>query len=145
MKKNHLTNCLLISLFSLSACAQTQNWNGTYIYEASLGENAAEDQMIVEYLFTLEKDKCVITSQGYQTDETILCSTEESEKALLVKFTSYENGSTKNIYDVETYPPKSTLFKLTAEHKILITTWGTLAPDETHTTGEYFKKRSLKK
>lgn len=140
MKKKYLTSCVLVSLFSLSACAQTQNWSGTYIYDASLGENVAEDQVIVEYVFTLNKEKCLITSQGYQTDEKIICSAENTGETLFVKFTSYENGSTKNIYDVEIYPPKSTLFQLTAKDKKLTTTWGTLAPDEAHTTGEYFKK-----
>lgn len=140
MRKKYLTSCFLISLFSLSACAQTQNWSGTYVYEASLGENAAEDQAIIDYVFTLNGEKCLITSQGYQTDEKILCSTEDSDQGLLVKFISFENGSTKNIYDVEIYSPKSTLFTLTNKGEKLITTWGTLAPDEAHTAGEYFKK-----
>lgn len=140
MKKKYLTICVLISLFSLSACAQTQNWNGTYVYETSLGENAAEDQMIIDYVFTLSEEKCLITSQGYQTDEKVLCSTEYSGEGLFVKFISFENGSTKNIYDVEPYSPKSTLFTLTTKGEKLITTWGTLAPDEAHTAGEYFKK-----
>jgi hypothetical protein len=140
MKKNYLTTCMLISLFSLSACAQTQNWNGIYSYDASLGENVAEDKILIEYVFTLDKNKCVISSQGYQTYEKILCAAAESEGNLVVTFSSYEDGSTKNAYDVEIYPPKSTLFTLTQKDSKLITTWGSLAPDESHTTGEHFKK-----
>jgi hypothetical protein len=142
MKKNSLTTCVLISLFSLSACAQTQNWNGTYTYDASLGENVAEDKVLIEYVFTLDKNKCVITSQGYQTDEKILCAAAESDGNLVVTFSSYEDGSTKNAYDVEIYPPKSTLFTLTSKDSKLITTWGSLAPDESLSTGEYFTKKT---
>jgi len=140
MKKNYLSGCMLISLFSLSACAQTNNWNGTYTYHAFLGENVAEDKILIKYIFTLEKNKCVVASQGYQTDEKILCYAEEAAGSLAVKFVSYEDGSTKNIYDVEVYPSKSTLFKLTPKKSALITTWEALAPDETHSSGEYFKK-----
>lgn len=96
--------------------------------------------MIIEYAFTLDKEKCLITSQGYQTDEKILCSAAETGGDLIVKFLSYEDGSTKNIYDVEIYAPQSALFTLTSKSTTLITTWGMLAPDESHITGQYFKK-----
>lgn len=131
---------LFASCFSLCACAQTQNWDGTYTYEAFLGENVAEDKMFIEYVFTLDEHNCVITSQGYQTDEKILCATTESEGSLVVTFSSYEDGSTKNIYEVEVHPPESNLFTLTLKDSKLITTWGSLAPDESHTSGEHFRK-----
>ena len=129
---------LFASCFSLCACAQ--NWDGTYTYDAFLGENVAEDKMFIEYVFTLDEHNCVITSQGYQTDEKILCAATESEGSLVVTFSSYEDGSTKNIYEVEVYPPESTLFTLTLKDSTLITTWGSLAPNKSHTSGEHFKK-----
>ena len=140
MKAKKNLGFILISLLSLSACAQTESWNGTYVYEAELGENAAEDKVIVEYALTLNEDKCLIKSQGYQTDETIICSSEKNGTDLIVKFRSYENGETKNIYGVEVFAADSKLFTLTSNKSTLLTTWGVLAPDETFTRGEYFKK-----
>lgn len=138
-KKNMLF--VLISLLSLGACAQPGNWNGIYEYESVLGENTAEETVVVEYIFTLDDEKCLIKSQGYQTDETIICSTEKTEKELTVKFQSYGDGSTKNIYDVEVYPSQSTLFTLIQKDSKLTTKWGVLAPDESFSTGEYFAKQ----
>lgn len=140
MKQNYLAKYIFLSLFSLSACAQTPSWDGIYTYEASLGENVAEDKILIEYTLTLDKNNCVIISQGYQTDEKILCTAAELDGSLVVTFSSYEDGSTKNLYEVEVYPPKSTLFTLTSKDSRLITTWGLLAPDESFSTGEYFKK-----
>lgn len=142
MKMPYLKSCFFISFFSLSACAQTSTWVGTYTYEAFLGENSAEDKVLIEYVLTINKNECVITSQGYQTDEKIMCETEEENNNLIVKFISYGDGSTKNIYGVEEYPPKSTLFTLTHKKPNLITTWGLLAPDDTFSTGEHFKRSS---
>lgn len=136
---------LFASCLSLCVSAQTQNWNGIYTYDALLGENVAEDKMFIEYVFTLNENNCVITSQGYQTDEKILCAAAESEGTLVVSFSSYGDGSTKNIYDVEVYPPKSTLFTLTPKDSTLITTWGSLAPDESFSTGEHFKRMADKR
>lgn len=140
MKAKKNLGFILISLLSLGACAQTENWNGLYVYEAELGENVAEDKVIVEYALTLNDEKCLIKSQGYQTDETIICTSEKNGNNLIVKFKSYENGATKNIYDVEVFVPDSKLFTLTSNKSTLVTTWGALAPDETFTTGEHFKK-----
>jgi hypothetical protein len=142
MKKNFIYKFLLMSSISLSACAQTDNWYGTYKYEALLGENVAKDKIAIEYTFILDDEKCQVVSQGYQTDEKILCVTQESGNDLTVKFRSYQDGSTENIYGVEVYPVNSMLFKLTRTDKTLITTWGTLSPDESLPSGEYFAKKN---
>lgn len=126
---------------SLGACAQTESWNGTYEYEALLGENAAEDQVIIEYSFFLSENKCQVTSQGYQTDEKILCYTEEKSNQLDVKFKSFADGAVENVYGVQIYPPKSTLFKLVRSDGKITTTWGTLSPDDSLSTGVYFVKQ----
>jgi len=139
--KKHST-LITFMLLSSIACAQTEDWNGTYTYQAVLGENIAEDKMIIDYVFKLHNKKCTVTSQGYQTDEKIICAIEKSGNDLSVKFMSYENGSTKNIYDVEVYPAISVLFTLTDKKPDLITNWGTLAPDASFTIGEHFTKNA---
>ena len=141
MKKFSIT-LILLSFFSLSACAQPEKWYGTYEYEALLGENVAEEQMSIEYTLIIAKEKCQIISKGYQIDETILCLAEESHNELEVKFLSFEDGSTKNIYGVESYPQESTLLKLVKKEKKLITQWKGLAPDDSFTEGEYFNRKA---
>lgn len=145
IKSRFISSYFFASCLSLSASAQTQNWNGIYTYDAFLGENVAEEKMFIEYVFTLNENNCVITRQGYQTDEKILCAATDSKGSLIVTFSSYEDGSTKNIYEVEVYPPKSTLFTLTPKDSKLITTWGSLAPDESFSTGEHFKRMADKR
>lgn len=141
MNKKFIFGFSLISFLS-SACTQTEQWHGTYKYEALPGENVAEDQVIIEYSFILAKDKCRVIIQGYQTDEKILCVTAESGNDLQVKFKSYLDGATTNIYGVEVYPANSMLFKLTRADNALITTWGTLSPDESLPSGEFFIKEN---
>mgnify|MGYP001556152831 CR=1 FL=1 len=145
MKRKLFFHFILISFFSLSACAESEEWYGTYTYEASLGENTAEDQMIIQYSFILAKDKCLITSQGYQTDEKIICIAEQSGKDLLVKFKTFGDGSTENVYGVEVYKIDGILFKLTSANGILKTTWEGLAPEESLPAGEYFLKKDQQK
>ena len=70
------------SFIFIKRSAQTEEWYGSYTYEASLGENAAEDQIIIQYSFIFTKDKCLVTSQGYQTDKKIICTTETIGKDL---------------------------------------------------------------
>ena len=116
-------------------------WNGVYKYDAMLGENVAEDKIIIEYELVLKDGDCKLSVQGYQTDETLLCTVEEHGVDLNIKFNSYADGSTENIYGVAIYPPNSTLFQLTSTPDSLITTWGSLLPDDSHSSGKYFIKK----
>jgi hypothetical protein len=130
---------LIASTFSLAACAQ-DTWLGTYQYVAELGENVAEDKVIVEYIFRLTSQECKITAQGYQMDEAILCSAEPTGKILNVRFKSYEDGSTQNIYGVAVYNPGEVLFTLSLDNQNVVTTWKELTPDESCSSGIYFEK-----
>ena len=120
---------------------ETAQWNGVYEYDAMLGDNVAEDKIIIEYELVLKDGDCKLIAQGYQTDETLLCTIEEHGVDLNIKFKSYADESTENIYGVAIYPPHSTLFQLTSTPDSLITTWGTLAPDDSHSSGKYFIKQ----
>ncbi|HTF98920.1 MAG TPA: DUF5991 domain-containing protein [Cellvibrio sp.] len=139
MKNFFKTNILLI-LASSTVYAQTPQWNGIYEYEALLGENAAEDKIIIQYQLILTKDNCKVTAEGYQTDEKIICTSENQGKDLIIKFKSYEDGSTKNAYGVSVYGPDSTLFKLSYTKDTIKTTWEALSPGESYSAGTYFEK-----
>lgn len=134
----------LIFLYPLIGQWETASWHGNYQYEAFLGENVAEDQIIIEYTLKLADKSCSVTREGYQTNETLICSAHENGEDLEIKFKSYEGGSITNIYGVSVYPPQSILFKLTKTDGELITTWGLMAPDETNSSGKFFSKVSTK-
>lgn len=129
-------------IFSLSACGASTAWQGEYRYEAVLGENVAGDAVVIEYTFTLSDTGCSIQIEGYQVAEIIVCKTTASDRSLEVKFLSYNNGSTKNIYDQEVYPVGSILFSLAKTGGQIVTTWGDLLPDESlKKIGLYFDKQ----
>lgn len=134
---------LVISMvFSLSACSASNTWQGEYSYEAILGENVAEDAIIIEYTLNISDTACSIRVEGYQVAESILCTAVTSKNSLEVKFLSYQNGSTKNIYDVEVYSVGSVLFSLKFDSEQLVTNWGELLPDESlKKVGRYFAKQ----
>jgi hypothetical protein len=128
--------------FSLSACAARNTWQGEYSYEALLGENVAEDAVIIEYTLNISDTACSIRVEGYQVAESILCTAVTSKDSLEVKFLSYKNGSIRNVYDVAVYPVGSLLFSLVMDDEQLVTTWGELLPDESlKRRGFYFIKQ----
>lgn len=120
---------------------ETEQWNGVYKYTAILGENAADDKVIIEYELVLNEADCKLTVQGYQTNETLLCTIEKDGVNLTIRFKSYVDGSTENIYGVAVYTPHSILFQLTSTPDTLVTIWGTLTPDDNYSSGKYFTKK----
>jgi hypothetical protein len=134
---------MLVSLIitTFSACAKTNPWQGKYSYEGSSGKNLAEDEVIVEYTFKYSPTQCEIQIEGYQVSDTIQCNAHEANNSFEVTFKSYNNGSTKNIYEVEVYPIGSKLFTLTSKDNTTITMWGELKPDGiSEKSGKYFIK-----
>ena len=133
--------CLILGLlWGMTACASHPAWQGSYIYEADFGENAAEQSVLVEYVLKVGDNSCKLSVQGYQVSELILCRAVEQEHSLDVKFLSYENGSLLNQYGVQIYLMDQTLFHLKSE-KELITHWGAFVPDESVVKpGKYFLK-----
>lgn len=127
-------------LWGVTACAGNPKWQGEYIYEADLGENAAEQSILVEYVLEIGDNSCKLTIQGYQVSEIILCSALDQGRSLNVNFQSYEDGSLKNQYGIQIYSVDQTLFHLNFERE-LVTQWDALVPDElVSKTGKYFLK-----
>lgn len=127
-------------LWGVTACASNTKWQGLYIYEAELGENVAEQPVIVEYTLEIDDSSCQLSIQGYQVFETILCDARSNKKTLNILFRSYEDGSVKNAYGVEIYKTGQRLFWL---DDALITHWDAMVPDESVTKpGNYFLKKA---
>ena len=141
MRRLHFFILVMLTSLSLSACADKPAWQGTYNYEAMLGENVADDAVIIEYALSISDNGCSLQIEGYQISESILCTTRENNDHLIVGFKSYSDGSVKNIYDVIVYPVGSTLFSLSYQNNQLLTNWGVLTPDESMAKkGIYFVK-----
>ena len=131
---------LLGLLWGVAACAGHSVWSGEYSYEAVLGENVAEQAIIVEYVLNVDDKSCQLSIQGYQVFETIMCDAKDDKKVLSIYFKSYEDGSVKNAYGVELYKPGQRLFWLDNEW---VTHWDALVPDEAVAKpGKYFLKKA---
>lgn len=137
--------CALFGVvLSLEGCAADKNWNGSYVYSSNPGATVAEQSTSVNYKLSVSAGKCELNIQGFQVAETILCTIEPTADDLNIKFRSYANGNTKNIYDVAVYEVGKPLFQL-HNGKVLETTWGTLCPDEKLAKrGTYFIKETQK-
>ena len=141
MRNLHYFILVILTSLSLSACADKPAWQGTYNYEAMLGENVADDAVIIEYALSISDNGCSLQIEGYQISESITCTATEDGSRLTIFFKSYDDGSVKNIYDVAVYPVGGTLFSLSYEDKQLLTNWGVLTPDESMAKkGIYFVK-----
>lgn len=142
MRRLHFFILVMLTSLSLSACADKPAWQGTYNYEAMLGENVADDAIIIEYALSISGNECSLQIEGYQVSESILCTTREDNDHLTVNFKSYADGSVKNIYDVAVYTVGGTLFSFSYDNNQLLTTWGELIPDESlPQKGVYFLKK----
>lgn len=127
---------------SLAACANESDWYGSYIYEADLGENVAGDALVVEYQLDVSEGTCKLTIQGYQVFEAILCTAVINERDMDILFSSYENGSVNNQYDVQVYSSAQRLFSLSAD-SYLNTHWDGIFPGESKAaSGRYFFKKT---
>ena len=141
MKNIRFVTIAIFILVVFPAHAKNNPWHGKYIYETSAGNNAADAPVIFEYTLKYSANKCEVQIEGYQTSESIICIANENNNELLISFISYNNGSTKNIYDVEVYPAGSNLFTLINKNG-LKTKWDNLTPDGVEAkTGEYFIKK----
>lgn len=131
---------LLVGFLVLPAANAEPDWQGEYTYEADLGENLAEQSIIVEYVLEIDGSSCQLSIQGYQVFEIILCDVRSNKKTLSILFRSYEDGSVKNAYGVEIYKAGQRLFWLDNE---LVTHWDALVPDESVAKpGKYFLKKA---
>ncbi len=135
----------LFAIFVLAACQSPAQpgWDGTYIYEADLGETGGGISAVVEYTLTLAKDKCQLTIQGYQADESIVCSQAPQNDRVAIRFRSYADGKVTNAYGTQVYKADETLFSLSRSGgQKLLTQWGALKPsDDAPASGEFFKSR----
>ena len=142
MRKYFQLFTLISAFWIISACAENASWNGTYVYEATLGDTVGGDSAVVTYTVTIAPNKCELSIEGFQTSDSLICKAKDMDNKLSVNFQSYADGSIKNKYGVAIYKVGDLLFQLNRT-KDLITTWGALLPDEKLAkVGHYFIKES---
>src|SRR3978361_566013 len=103
---------IVASLFA-GASAQTRSfldqWKGSYVYEHSSGKSKSGTGIVVTYKVEVRPANndapAIVSIEGYQTDETIICNVEASESAISFFFKSYEDGGVKNAFGVARYMP----------------------------------------
>ncbi|WP_049631152.1 DUF5991 domain-containing protein [Cellvibrio sp. pealriver] len=139
MKAVKRLSLLVGALLSFAASANSV-WHGSYGFDLDLSGGIPDRLMFVEYVLSIDEQSCLLSIQGYQVFETIMCDAKDDKKALGIYFKSYEDGSVKNAYGVELYKPGQRLFWLDNE---LVTHWDALVPDESVAKpGKYFLKKA---
>ncbi|WP_104025654.1 DUF5991 domain-containing protein [Vibrio hyugaensis] len=125
---NELLSTLLLSF--AASTSLTPSWDGNYRCELDLGENATGQSTWAEYELSISKDSCSLEAKGSQLDESIVCSKKTQGDRLDVQFKSYSNGELSNLFGVQVYRVKETLFSLEREQKGLLTHWLSYWPGE---------------
>ena len=125
---------LVASLAAASGCqaAGPEPWSGAYAYSYSAGRNAAGTGVVVDYRLTLDLARCLFTAKGYQTDETIRCSTKASAGKVDIDFASYGDGKLTDLRGNAVYQPGDVLFSLERRGGQIVTHWQAYPlPDDT--------------
>jgi len=119
-------------------------WAGIYTYAFNGGSNAAGTQTVVTYTLELSAAACTLTAQGYQTDETVLCTSKPIADGVDVAFRSFGDGEPTDKYGNAVYSAGDLLFSLQRKDGKIVTRWKgyPLPDDKPHPIGVYFENRS---
>lgn len=110
----------LLTILAMSICFATstvsaQEWGGLYRYNANFGRNAGGTAMNVTYEIAIEDGSdpgAEITADGYQTSNTLLCTTRKKGNSIELRFLSYPDGKMENEYGVKLYEKNDLLLTL---------------------------------
>jgi len=130
---------LFFLLVFSSACNAANSWNGHYVYDAVSGNTVGGSVIYNKYKLNINGSRCLLTVDGYQTEEKIKCKAVIQKNILTVKFVSYANGSVLNEFGVDVYKVNDTLFNIFKKGNTLITKWMVLKPNtKLPIEGDYF-------
>ena len=141
---------LLLTLLTLAICSaavsvSAQEWGGLYRYNANFGRNAGGTTMRVTYEIAIEDGPtpdAEITADGYQTGNTLFCTSRTKGSSIELRFQSYPDGKMENEYGVKLYKKGDVLITLTRVTKAGKTTYrAVIGKYNTDVKGPvYFKK-----
>lgn len=131
------------------ALARVENWRGVYEYEGYFGRTAGSSPIVMHYKISItgnNKAPAILTIQGFQTDETLICNVvSEDNNKLTLLFRSYGDGKV-NRYGVQVYKPGEPLLTLERRQQngktTIITYWLALTDPtgKQPKPGRYFHK-----
>jgi hypothetical protein len=119
-----------LALAFVCACGAVEHWRGDYHYQSSAGQTLGGTPIVVSYELRVGEQTCRLDVEGYQVSEIILCDPVDRKERLEVRFKSYADGSTTNVYDVQVYQPGELLFALSKRDGKLVTHWKSVYPGE---------------
>jgi hypothetical protein len=100
------------------------SWDGSYVYEQSLGKNLAGDRtLFVNHVLTIKGGDCQLAADGYQTQEKIRCKATANGDKLEVLFAAKGTNSMGNPIGRAQYKPNEPLFTLTRKGTTIATGW----------------------
>ena len=123
------------------------DWTGTYAYEGSFGRTAGGTGITALYEIRIGArpgSDCRITIDGFQTEETLLCTANDEGSTLTLRFKSHEDGALTNRYGVAVYTPGAPLLALhRMQDGTLETSWLVLQTldGRTPARGRHFVRR----
>ncbi len=125
MTRNLAIGIMVAALIASGGCqaAAPGAWDGHYAYSYSAGRNVGGTGVVVNYGLTLDPKTCVFTAEGYQTDETIRCSTKASAGKIDVDFATYGDGKLTDLRGNAVYQPGDVLFSLERRGAQVVTHW----------------------
>lgn len=130
----HLTHTPTVSPKNKTA---TSSWIGTYEFGDDSGQTAGGSSTLVDRTITIKmsgaKTVAIFSSEGYQSDEKILCDTALDGIKMILIFRGYPGGGVKNAFGVQVYKmgaPLLTLEKRMVKGKTkLLTYWNEFTPN----------------
>ncbi len=145
-------NVCMLATACMADNAQNE-WHGKYDSYVSGGKTAGGSPIMMSIKLKIEKqgskEFCELHADGFQTNETIFCTTAMNKNQLMILFKSHEDGRIINRSDVEEFKVGETLFsleKVATKNKKkpvrYITHWGAYTPFglERKNVKDYFEK-----
>jgi hypothetical protein len=115
-RKGFLMVMIVATICLATAAASAQEWGGIYTYNANYGWNAGGTAMNVTYQISIEdgtNPSAEISADGYQTSNTVLCTTRTKGNSIELRFLSHADGKMENEYGVKLYEKGDVLITLT--------------------------------
>lgn len=142
--------CVVLLIGACAAANSDSPWSGEYLYEAYGGQTFGGSPITIQMTLALKRngsmESCLLSADGFQRLDRIICTTSDKDSQLEVKFKSYADGRTVNAIDLEIYKVGETLFtleKVKAKNKEIhyVPHWASYTVfDDMTKVKEYFKK-----
>ncbi len=126
-----LAACFIISTTTATAQANPRAaaWYGDYSYTHNAGRTAGGSAIVITYTLHVGEDGCRMQNDGYQTNESLLCTARMDGNTLRIGFRSYQSGAMVTNWGVQVYQPDQRLLSLVRARGGIVTRWGAIAPD----------------